>query len=263
MSVYRLKMNYDNETETITVFDESSSLEIHIRWGIKNIVKYVLSDCKGKLTLTDGVCDDEDDENEEIEWVGGDYIITYENNTIKISVENLTYWDRKFKDKIVNCNDQTNQLIKNKVKSCQKEIIMSDDDYKKNWYDILKKINPYCDLPELMDTKLLWHWGYYDGPLTGICNFNTRKYYCSLVKYPIYSVHYLSDDEIDDVQEYHQLCKTYLGANEYFYDENGVANFNRSSNKPSTYDYDKFVELSKNKKTDYSANEVVGWFILN
>jgi len=257
-------MNYDNETEIITVFDEISSLDIHIRRGIENIVRYVLSDCEGKLMLIDGVCDDEDDENDEREWVGGDYVITYENNNVKISVENLTFWDRKFKDKIVNCNDQTNDVIKNKVKLCQKEIIMSRDDYIKKWRDILEKINPCNHLPEKRDVKFLWHWKYYDGPITGICNFNNRKYYCNMLKYPIYSLHYLSDTEISDVEEFHELWKTYVGNhNEYVYDESGVSHQNRSSDKPSTYDYNKFVELSNNKKTDYNTNEIVAWFVLS
>ena len=257
-------MNYNRNKQVLTFYDYSQRIDINISFSIENVIRYIMSNYKENLKLVDGMYE-QDGENEEIEWYG-DYNINYENNKILLKIDKLMRYDGKNRKQV------TDNII---IKSKEKEIIMKQEEYIKNWLIVLKKINPYYKLNNLYNVKLLWHWSYNNGPVTGICNFNGRKYYCNMIHYPIYTLHYLSNQEINDAEYYHKIRKTYVGNhNEYVYDQHGISHhalcsstpniydFLRFSSIPATYDFNKYKQLTKDIKTDYTANKIVGWFIL-
>jgi hypothetical protein len=138
----------------------------------------------------------------------------------------------------------------------------------------------YRELPQIAekDVSLLWHDGYYDGPLNGILLY-AEKIHWFQIFYPLrtderrdrvdeegiswndYFVRYLviqlSEEQIKEEKYWHELLQQRIGTNTD-YDKDGRRI--QSELKPKEMQ-DEYYELAKTRNPrDLSNNLIVGWF---
>ncbi len=65
--------------------------------------------------------------------------------------------------------------------------------------------------------KILWHCGFHDGPLTGICELDARKYWFRILDEEedsgarTFDIVYLTDKQINSEEINHSLFRKYVG----------------------------------------------------
>jgi len=110
---------------------------------------------------------------------------------------------------------------------------------------------------------MLWHQGFYDGPLNGVAEYQGRKVWFQLVDYEedhwFYDIYELSDDDIKVLIERHELFQTLVG----FHTDHLPGVYAEYQNNETTHDFyvisDKWeqsVPYTDNKKlTTLSENQ--------
>lgn len=99
------------------------------------------------------------------------------------------------------------------------------EDYKKNYHILF---------PQIFEMKKLWHLGYYDGPISGVCEFLNNKCYFDVIEYwdennsypdqddPEYEdfsppwsrrylIYYLSDEQFEKLRIKHEKFQRMVG----------------------------------------------------
>jgi hypothetical protein len=133
---------------------------------------------------------------------------------------------------------------------------------------------PEIDTSEL---KIMWHCGYYDGPLDGVVQFKNKPHW--------FFIHYndyvtrtsideeetgwqdlyqrfllieLSREQFEEEKYWHELFRENVGTY-WDYDENGKRK--RDGSFKSVSKHKEYYDAAKNRlPCDYSNNKIVGWF---
>lgn len=112
----------------------------------------------------------------------------------------------------------------------------------------------------LTGVRILWHCGYYDGPLNGIAEYQGRRYWYSATNGEsydtrVYELLDLSAEQLADEEYWHALFCEHVGIHTD-YDEHGKRPC-WVPGKNSTKFYGPFREP---RPRDYSACKVIGQF---
>jgi len=128
--------------------------------------------------------------------------------------------------------------------------------------------------PEASNVKLLWHNGFWDGPLDGVCEYEGRRHAFSIVvssmnaRDRIYVVTELASEQLAALEEQHARFQQYVGTHtDYHYAAAGQCSRNIGALKPQS-EWSKFYNqpgpaVKKNKTTSPSqppSNRIVAWF---
>jgi len=139
-----------------------------------------------------------------------------------------------------------------------------------------EETNVKMRFPEATNVKLLWHNGFWDGPLDGVCEYEGRRHAFGIVQSSmhardrIYVVTELSPEQLAALEEQHARFQQYVGTHtDYHYDAEGRCSRNHGALKPQS-EWTKFYNqpapaVKKNKKSQPSpsqppSNRIVAWF---
>lgn len=136
--------------------------------------------------------------------------------------------------------------------------------------------------PKLHNVKKLWHHGYWDGPISGVCEYNGQKCWFEQIDefhdkysdyddddfsapwYRRYLVHKLTDEQFHEILVRHQKWQRMVGTH-CDYDEEGkrASNFHYTDTitKETVAQY--YEESKKDKFPDItpvSEEYILGWF---
>lgn len=122
------------------------------------------------------------------------------------------------------------------------------------------------DCTRVGDVRLLWHDGYWDGPLNGLAHHNGRDYYFAVEEFDPddppaewrYFLYPLTDEELEDEREEHRKFRKYVGAH-CDYDANG----NIDQSGPECHDPDKFYADRAILVRTYVSRPPIAWFTWN
>lgn len=113
------------------------------------------------------------------------------------------------------------------------------------------------------DVKYLWHCGFWDGPLSGLCLYQGEKCWFDMVKEyrnasRTFKVLRLTPEQLKEEEYWHDLFREHVGTHTD-YDENERRDYDGV--KPQV-NWDKFYKHEdRDRKTrDFSKNEVLGYF---
>lgn len=153
--------------------------------------------------------------------------------------------------------------------------------------DYLKKYkDSYQLLPQLPKMKKLWHAGYWDGPLSGVCEIDGQKCWYEAVaewiddnSYPSeddpayeefeppwyrrYLIHKLTDAQFKEIEAWHDKFRRMVGTH-CDYDDQGIrSNFHYNETiTPETFK--QYYEESKTQKVidvgPVSDDQILGWY---
>ena len=126
--------------------------------------------------------------------------------------------------------------------------------------------------------QLVWHSGYYDGPLSGVCMHNGKEHWFKMVHEfdyegeeewepgekeiflgRVYVIAELSDEQLAIMKVAHDRFRNYVGTHTDYGDDNR----RKTGSAPLIEkDYDKYYEWAKTeyKCPDLSGNKVVAWW---
>lgn len=117
------------------------------------------------------------------------------------------------------------------------------------------------------DVKYLWHCGYYDGPLSGVCLYKGERCWFEHAKeYRNYSrtfkVVRLTPEQLKEEEYWHDLFEENVStASSYDENEKRHLSVDHSHLRPSETHHEFYDEQKKNRKDrDFSKNEVIGYF---
>lgn len=113
------------------------------------------------------------------------------------------------------------------------------------------------------DIKILWHCGYYDGVLSGVCDYGGKKHWFTLLKdsnFRTFKVYSLSEENEKALDYWHKIFSETVNPNtEYEYSES-YGRFVRVSKEfifDSNFAHDFYYE----RYTDYSK-KIGSWSLL-
>jgi hypothetical protein len=116
------------------------------------------------------------------------------------------------------------------------------------------------------DVKLLWHCGFWDGPLSGMLLYRGEMCWFAMIVenedddeswYRRFAVIGLTSDQVADEQYWHDLFRTYVGTHtDYGVDEQRMPGAVLSQSNWNAF-YDRYNERAK---PDYSTRPILGWF---
>ena|ERR1051325_2045953 len=114
--------------------------------------------------------------------------------------------------------------------------------------------------------RLLWHCDFWDGPINGLCEFNSRKYWFTLLddgepdaldalprKFALVE---LSPEQLADEERWHKLFREKVGTHCDLEEPHPEV-------KPKESHREFYEAHEKRAKPDYSSNAIVGWFEMN
>lgn len=110
---------------------------------------------------------------------------------------------------------------------------------------------------------IIWHSDYYDGPLTGLCQYKGRTVWFKLADesptdYYIYNLYSLTDQQLSILNQVRSEFRRYVGKNcEY---ENGKRNFHThpKSEWAKFYDNKDLQTLSEQTKREIEKEKPIG-----
>ena len=116
------------------------------------------------------------------------------------------------------------------------------------------------------EIQMLWHRGYYDGPLDGLAVMGDRRVWFEVLEaernYRTYVVFPLTDEELAELERTHALFEEHVGTHtSYHYDANG-----RRMRAPGVVHPQESHHLfydrvpSDAPKPDFTDREPIGWF---
>jgi len=122
------------------------------------------------------------------------------------------------------------------------------------------------------NVKLLWHIGYWDGPLDGVCEYEGRRHAFRVLedtrnyRWRIAIVTELSPDQLAALEEQHARFQQYVGTHtDYNYDAEGKRSVNHDGLKPES-EWKKFYNQPapavKSQPSQPPSNRTVAWFRL-
>lgn len=115
---------------------------------------------------------------------------------------------------------------------------------------------------EAKGVRLLWFEDYWDGPLSGVCEWNDKKYWFSNLDPHLRAYHY-SMREMDKAEwaarkEIHSLFINRYGTyRDYFYDDNGTEHHGHRKSQKDTKDFSTIPKTT----IPISSNPISTWFI--
>ena len=119
----------------------------------------------------------------------------------------------------------------------------------------------------LTGCRLLWPLNYWDGPISGILEYQGRHYYFDRCDESDiedetatwsrrYLVYELSKEEFNEEMQWHNLFREHVGTHTD-YDEHGRTNH---AVRPQS-EHHKYYEKAKERTPrDYTQNKIIGWF---
>lgn len=117
---------------------------------------------------------------------------------------------------------------------------------------------------EYPDIKMLWHSGYWDGPLSGMCLYNGKKYWfdCEVMEHDDnndagirkYGLYELSDEEVDYEEWWHNLWRFLVGHHCDYGDKYGPYKGQLTTSVFYT------LQKLRKKPRDYTKNVKIGVF---
>lgn len=145
-------------------------------------------------------------------------------------------------------------------------------------------INNYQRFPKLPEMRMLYHLGYWDGPLSGICLIDGQKYWFECIEewrdnnkwpdendpayedfeppwYRRYLIWKLTDDNLAEIEARHQKWQRMVGMH-CDYDENGARKFFHYTETITPETVRQYYEdAAKLPKLDLTPNEdqIIGW----
>ena len=121
----------------------------------------------------------------------------------------------------------------------------------------------YLSLPRLQQTelKLLWHAGYWDGPIDGMVSYNGSKYWFQMCDdeeyYRRFLLVMLSQEQLEEEKYWHELFRRKVGRHTD-YDDQGKRP--TGAIKPKELAKEFYEAYKTRRPRDLSNNEVIGWF---
>jgi hypothetical protein len=117
------------------------------------------------------------------------------------------------------------------------------------------------------DIKYLWHCGYWDGPLSGMCLHDGEKCWFDMVKEynngsRTFKVVRLTPEQLKEEEYWHDLFEEKVStASSYDENERRHLSADHSHLRPYELHHEFYDEQKKNRKDrDFSKNEVIGYF---
>jgi hypothetical protein len=120
--------------------------------------------------------------------------------------------------------------------------------------------------------RLLWHCGYWDGPLNGVCLYQGERYWFEAIDpfdeeqdeyvFPRrMGLYRLSPEELQVQEEIHRQFQQYVGMHTD-YDENERRSLGAVRPKHEWKKFDSWLKQQPQHPFDYRQNEMIGWFDL-
>jgi hypothetical protein len=146
------------------------------------------------------------------------------------------------------------------------------------------ELNNLCELPELQ-VRLLWHNGYWDGPLDGVCEYDGRRCGFSIVNSTaqqkrVFRVRELSPEALAALEKQHAHFQHYVGTHTD-YDAQGKRNLGAVKSKeernkfykPTLADKEEWEQIYQARLAEAALaakavepsrptrpNQTIGWF---
>lgn len=129
----------------------------------------------------------------------------------------------------------------------------------------------YADSP--MAIKPLWHAGYWDGPINGLCQLkNGRRAWFDVANdfgdsIRIYAVTALSDAELEVIERNHRLFQEHVGNHtEYEYDEESERYYRKVGELKPRDKWRSFYDTAEDRAKSWALvkvedPELLGWFV--
>ena len=121
-------------------------------------------------------------------------------------------------------------------------------------------VSYFHDKDDTIHPVMLWYSDYYDGPISGLAEYKGKKVWYQwkkdalepLTDMRIFDFYELSDEEIEDEEQWHQYFREMVGHHcDYVEDQKGRLKYSPES-------FDKFyAEGEKRKKRDYTKHKIV------
>jgi len=134
--------------------------------------------------------------------------------------------------------------------------------------DDIRKSGDLSGVEEIVvdDIRLLWHSNFWDGILSGMLNYNEKKYWFECIDQTVYggkrqfAVIDLTQEQLMVEEKWHQLFRDNVGTH-CDYDENGQRDFGevKPQHLHKLY-YEPFKAFRKENPKDYSYNKVMVFF---
>jgi hypothetical protein len=137
-----------------------------------------------------------------------------------------------------------------------------------NLYELSQK-DDYLNLPQVSksEIRLLWHSGYWDGPLSGLLLSQGEKYWFQLADERSsydenilprrFLIIELLADQLHALESWHEFFQEKVGTHTN-YDEAGKRTI--GALKPKELWNEFYEAYAKREQEDFSHNEVIGWF---
>lgn len=147
--------------------------------------------------------------------------------------------------------------------------------------DLSKYKDTYQNFPQLSSIKMLWHSGYWDGPLSGMCSVAGEKYWFECIEqwddknsypeddddfyppwYRRYLIWKLDPEQQVTIESRHLKFQTMVGTHTD-YNESGQRSHFRLSDKITQETVNQYYEEAKlEKRFDLiiSDESIIGWF---
>jgi hypothetical protein len=107
------------------------------------------------------------------------------------------------------------------------------------------------------EIRLLWHWDFWDGPISGLCLYDHEKYWFEMCwegeTSRRFVIRRLSPEQLADALKWHELFREKVGTH-CDYDET------RPQVKPKESHREFYEAYEKRGKLDFSNAPVLGWF---
>ena len=116
------------------------------------------------------------------------------------------------------------------------------------------------------DVKYLWHCGYWDGPLSGVCLHDGEKCWFDMVKEynngsRTFKVVRLTPEQLKEEEYWHALFEEKVStASSYDENERRHLSSDHSHLRPYEHHHEFYDEQKNRKDRDFSNNEVIGYF---
>jgi hypothetical protein len=132
-------------------------------------------------------------------------------------------------------------------------------------------LEPGTQIPR-QEVRLLWHCGYWDGPLNGMCLYQGKRYWFEAIDpfdeekdeyvFPRrMGIYLLSAEELHEQEEIHQHFQQDVGMHTD-YDEKGERLIGAVRPKTEWKKFDAWLKPQPKQPYDYRQHEMLGWFEL-
>ncbi len=111
--------------------------------------------------------------------------------------------------------------------------------------------------------RILWHHGYWDGPLSGACTFNGERFwfscFCEGVRHRKFVILRLNEEQWEEIDFRHRMFQDYVGTHTD-YDENGRREIGKDLKPLVESDHNRFYNWAKENPLEAPDGEQIAWY---